>query len=217
MTDEGDDSGDEFTHPTHIRTLRATHKEVRSVLDHQINMLSDIDDMAARTVRITALILAAVLSVPSFGVPEDFINLKTKWGATALTLSIILGMITYSLSSPDLGPNPNDIERLFEEKYREDEWLVILLDSYRDWIDRTSSLNRFNGSFLALTQASLGIGLLLLFLGVLDGLSVEIEFWSLSLISLPIQIIGALAILGLIYAAIGYCLAVLKTIYHCVK
>jgi hypothetical protein len=43
------------------------HEEARTVLDHQIGILDDVDDKAARTVRITMILVGAVLGIASLG------------------------------------------------------------------------------------------------------------------------------------------------------
>lgn len=195
MTNSDDDPPKDLSYPSNIRSLRITHEEARTVLDHQISVLNDIDNKATKTVRITAVILGIVVSAPSIiKNPNTYINSFTEWGVVGLVLSIALGMFTYSTSSPDLGPNPNDINRLLDDKYREDKWLVILLSSYEDWIDRTQRVNRFNGIFLTLTQISLIISLALLAWGVKKGIGVNFDMFEISVASLPIQAILAFSV-----------------------
>lgn len=195
MADSDEIPSEDLSYPTNIRSLRITHEEARTVLDHQINILNDIDNKATKTVRITAVILGIVVSAPSvIDNPNNFINPFSKWGVAGLILSIVLGMITYSSSSPDLGPNPSDINRMLDEKYREDEWLVILLDSYEDWIDRTQRVNRFNGVFLALSQLSLITSLALLAWGVKKGMEINFNPLQLSTASLPVLLLLSISI-----------------------
>lgn len=187
MADSDDIASEDFSYPSNIRSLRVTHEEARTVLDHQISILNDIDNKATKTVRITAVILGIVVSAPSvIQNPLNFVNQFTKWGVVGLVLSICLGMFTYSSSSPDLGPNPADINRMLDNKYREDEWLVLLLDSYQDWIDRTQQVNRFNGVFLALSQLSLITSLALLAWGVKKALEITFNPVSFRTASLPV-------------------------------
>lgn len=198
-----DRSPGDGSYPRCIESLRTTHDEARTVLDHQIATLNDIDDKAARTVRVTALLLGAVLSAPSvLADPEPFVNVATKWGTSSLVLAVVTGTFTYSVSSPHLGPGPNDIEWMLERRFREDEWLAILLESYADWIDWTDWLNGFNAVYLALTQASLGIGLVLLTVGVFDGLGTSVQLLSVSVYSLPVQLVATLCCVGILASAV---------------
>lgn len=190
MTNSDDDPAKDLSYPSDIRSLRITHEEARTVLNHQISVLNDIDNKATKTVRITAVILGIVVSAPSIiKNPNTYINPFTEWGVVGLVLSITLGIFTYSSSSPDLGPNSKDINRLLNNKYREDKWLVLLLNSYEDWIDRTQRVNRFNGIFLTLTQMSLIMSLALLAWGVKKGIGVSFDMFEFSVASLPIQAI----------------------------
>ncbi|MBX0323865.1 hypothetical protein EGH21_12575 [Halomicroarcula sp. F13] len=200
MTDSEESPSEDLSYPSNIRSLKITHEEARTVLDHQISILNDIDNKATRTVRITAVILGIIVSAPSvIENPNTFVNPFTKWGIAGLVLSISLGMFTYSSSSPDLGPNSSDINRMLDNKYRDDEWLVILLDSYEDWIDRTQQVNQFNGIFLALSQLSLITSLSLLAWGVKKGMQIEFSVFGFSTASLPILTIFALSVVYLLY------------------
>lgn len=191
------------SYPRCIESLRKMHKEARTVLDHQIRIIDDIDDKATRTVRITALLLGVVASLSSLVAESSiYVNQATKWGTVSLVLAVILGTFTYSVSSPALGPGPRDIERVRENEFREDEWLVVTLASYEDWIDRTDRISRFNGVFLGLTQMSLGVGLLLLVLGILDSLGANISFVSLSPYAVPVQFLAALGFVGFLASLI---------------
>lgn len=96
----------------------------------------------------------------------------------------------------------NDIEWMLERRFREDEWLAILLESYADWIDWTDWLNGFNAVYLALTQASLGIGLVLLTVGVFDGLGTSVQLLSVSVYSLPVQLVATLCCVGILASAV---------------
>jgi hypothetical protein len=203
MSRSDDRSSNDRSYPRRVESLRKTHEEARTVLDHQIQILDDIDDKATRTVRITALLLGVVVSSTSLVAdPYQFINQGTTWGALSLALSIVLGTVTYSVSSPDLGPGPRDIERVRESNYREDEWLMVMLASYEDWIDQTEWISRFNGAFLALAQLSLGVGLLLFVLGVLDSLGASVAFVSISPHSAPVQIIAATGFVGVLVSVL---------------
>lgn len=196
-------SSNDRSYPRRVESLRKMHNEARDVLDHQIRIVDDVNDKATRTVRITSLLLGVVVSGGSLvGDPAQFINQGTKWGSLSLVLSIVLGTFTYSVSSPELGPGPRDIERVRESVYREDEWLVVTLASYEDWIAQTDWIGRYNGAFLTLAQLSLGVGLLLLVFGVLDGFGASVTFVSVSLYSVPVQFIAVLGFVGVLVAVV---------------
>lgn len=149
---------------------RKAHAEARTVLDHQIQILDDIDDKAARTVRVTIVLVGAVLGVASFGDQTgiSFTNSYILWANTNLILSIALGMKTYNVSDPYLGPNPNDLTDLLDSENEEDMLTFLINKGYNNWISETEFLNRKNGMYLDLTQLSLVVGLLYLTVGLLD-------------------------------------------------
>lgn len=154
-----------------LETARTVHEEARSVLDYQIKLLDDIDDKAARTVRITVLLVGAILGAASF---EDATGISLTsnyiiWGIAYLIFSIALGMKTYNVSEPYLGPNPKDLKSLLHETSDEEDMLIFLVDEgFTEWISETEFLNRVNGWYLDLTQWSLVIGIVLLTMGLLN-------------------------------------------------
>lgn len=156
---------------SNVETARTVHKEARNVLDHQITLLDDIDDKAARTVRITIVLVGAILGAASledstgFSLGSNYI----MWGTAYLIFSIALGMKTYNVSEPFLGPNSRDLRSLLSETSDEEDMLTFLInDGYTTWISETEFLNRVNGWYLDLTQWSLVIGISLLAMGLLN-------------------------------------------------
>lgn len=165
-----------------IETARGIHEEARTVLDHQTQLLNDIDDKAARTVRITILLVGAILGVATFGEQGEisFTNPYILWGSVYLISSIALGMKTYNVSDPYLGPNPRDMDDLMKEETEKEMLLFLVKEGYRDWIYRMDFLNRENGLYLDLTQVSLILGIIILMMGVLDQMTIENLFSGLS-------------------------------------
>lgn len=139
------------------------HDEARTVLEHQLETLDDIDDKAARTVRITALLVGAVFGAISFGDASSLIvNQFTWWGSASLLLAVALGMTTYSQSSPYFGPKPSDWTTVLEESDSVRGDVRLLVDEgYRGWINANSKINRLDSYFLLLTQWSIATSLIL--------------------------------------------------------
>lgn len=153
-----------------IETVRKLQKEARTVLDHQIQILNDADDQAARSVRLTILFVGAILGVATFGdeTGVPFTNSYILWGSVYLILSIALGMRIYTVSNPYLGPSPNDLNNLIKEE-KEKEMLVFLLEEgYQYWISEMDLHMAKKGLYLDLTQTSLVIGLIFLIIAVVD-------------------------------------------------
>lgn len=143
------------------------YNEARTVLEYQIETLNDIDDKAARTVRITALLVGAVFGAISFGDKASLIvNEYTWWGSVSLLLAVVLGMATYSQSSPYFGPRPDDWRTLRTDGSKQGTVRLLIEEGYRGWIDYNDSINKINTYFLLLTQWSLATSLLLFGVGL---------------------------------------------------
>lgn len=143
-------------------------EEARAVLEHQLDTLNDIDDKAARTVRITALLVGAIFGAISFGDASSLIvNQYTWWGSVSLILAVVLGMTTYSQSSPYVGPKPDDWERLLETSSSRAEMLDTLVsEGYSGWVEYNDTVNEIDSYFLELTQWALATSLLLFGVGL---------------------------------------------------
>lgn len=155
--------------PSDIEIARTAHSEARTVLDHQINTLNDIDDKALSTVRITIVLTGAIIGVASFGGGDDIAlnNPYIIWGSVNLILSILIGIITYSVTEPYTGTSPNDLETLLNNTEDELDMLSFLVkEGYKEWIEEAANLNSTNAKILELTQFALATGLVFWSLGV---------------------------------------------------
>ena len=143
-------------------------EEARTVLDHQIRNLNDVDDVAARTVRITAIIIGGLLGVTSLSGDQgvSLSNTYVLWGGAYLLLSILLGLHTYNVSDPYFGPGKRVLNQWGEHDSKS-ELLPAMNEKYADWIDDMEVLGAINGISLDLTQLSLGIGLIYVSFGFL--------------------------------------------------
>lgn len=147
-------------------------EEARTVLDHQVDNLRDVDDVAARTVRITTILIGGVLGVVSLGESQSvsLLNLYLVWGAAYLLLSILLGLQTYNVSDAYYGPGKRVMEN-WRKKGTRSELLGEMNRRYSEWIDDMEVLEAINGIALDLTQTSLGIGLIYISCGLWLGIS----------------------------------------------
>lgn len=145
-------------------------EEARCVLDHQIAKVRDIDDKALRTVRIAVLFLGLVFSVTQLDSSSSFVNELTILGGSVLVVSIGFGVLTYTVSEPDLGPGPSYVDELLDSDPDPEEWDATLLAGYGDWMEDTHEVNEENAFWLLCTQASLVIGVTLIGIGVVFAL-----------------------------------------------
>jgi hypothetical protein len=148
-------------------SVEILYEESRVVLDHQISLLDDIDDKAARTVRITVLSVGAVLGAASLGgdAGVSFTTAYLSWGVAYLIASIALGMKTYNVSDPVLGPSSNDLRQLLTLEQERARQRQLIDNGFTRWIDEMDTLNRIDGWYLDLTQWSLLFGLVSLSVG----------------------------------------------------
>ena len=164
MPDDGASSS--LPRGTAAEILRTTRDEARTVLNHQIDTLNDIDDKAMRTVRITLVVVSVLFSATTLHGAGQFVNVLTGAGTACLVASILVGLVTYSSSGPESGIGPTYLTDARAGSYSEREWLVVLLAGYAEWIEDMERLNQANARLLSLTQGCTGLGVLLLALGV---------------------------------------------------
>lgn len=148
-------------------TLTFFCDEARTVLDHQIEILADIDQKAMRTVRFTALLLGILFSAVNVA-PETFeFNLWLRIGGALLLGSLVSAVVTYTASYPELGPGPAYLDDVLSQPKDETRWRIEMLRSYADWMHENDVVNRRNGLYLLISQICLTIGLVSTAVGVL--------------------------------------------------
>lgn len=170
----GPPDGDfEFTLPSdrEVEALRLTLEEARSTLTDQQQSLSDMDDKAMRSVRITLLTLGILLSAATFPQAAQFINILTVLGAASLTLSILAGVITYSVSRVEHGPGSDYFVDIRENAYTEEEWLELLLAGYEEMCTTMADLNVWERRLMASTLLFLALGVVLVTVGIYSAFS----------------------------------------------
>jgi len=201
------------------------YDEARTVLEYQVETLNDIDDKAARTVRITALLVGGVFGAVSFGDRSSLVvNQFTWWGSVSLLLAVVLGMTTYSQSSPFFGPKPSDWEKIRERAGSKREAKEVLVrEGYRGWINGNSNINEINSYFLLLTQWSIAVSLLLFGAGLslefangesfVPGFFSALDFsHSLPVVSFPLTVASTAVVTIFVLAVITYvCSLVVKS------
>lgn len=89
-----------------IEALRLAREESRAVLDHQIDLLDDIDDKAMRTTRLALLLVALIVSVGQLMSPDQIDNLDFYVRSSAVISTLLLfasafiGIGVYTVSDP---------------------------------------------------------------------------------------------------------------------
>lgn len=165
---DGSDSLDEHD----IEALRATQEEARAVLDHQIETVRSVDDKAARTFRLDAILLGLILTAVSFLARTDsvsvhpFINPITILGVISLIISFVFAVATFTVTDIQTGLGSGDIQRLIDKKYSERDWLILLLRSEAAWMKWNEEQQSLNGALLTVSHGSLIFAVVCVSIGI---------------------------------------------------
>lgn len=155
-----------------VQAWQATRKktiytESCRVLDAQREMLSDIDEKAMRTVRLTAVLIGifvAAARVTGTGVFDP------TWATTGIGLlfgSIVLGTATYNESDGiTLGPSRTYVERLTRDRIVGRDWDDDYLMTTAAWIDENYDVLKRNSHLLTGAQICFILGLAAMLLAV---------------------------------------------------
>lgn len=137
-----------------IEALRVTREESRIALEHQIAMQKDLDEKALRTVRLSLVLLALIVSVAPLMDPDRVTSLDIETllsvaaGVLALSITVFIGLGVYVETDVPVGIGPGH-RRVQTQAYTEREWLDVLLDEYDDWTDDATASNDLNALWLS--------------------------------------------------------------------
>lgn len=143
-----------------IEALRRTHDEARTVLDQLIQIVNDNDTKGIQTVRLALLFLGVLISgvsiaaqTSSMGIEEVIAQFQYLDLATfALIGSLVAGLISSRYPSLNVGPSADDINLLLNERHTEADWLILLLQSYEEWIRENAKVNWYSSILLVISQ-----------------------------------------------------------------
>lgn len=137
------------------------------VLDAQREMLSDIDEKAMRTVRLTAVLIGVFVAgarVTGTGVFDPF------WATTGIGLlfcSVVLGAATYNESDEfALGPSKTYVEQLTADRIVGRSWDDDYLMSIAYWIGENYDVLWWNSWLLTGTRICFVLGLAAMLLAI---------------------------------------------------
>ncbi len=171
MGDEGS-TLDDLAEEQDIDFLRTAREEARSVLNHQIQTLNDIDNKAASTLRINMIFLGLLITAGGIVLRQTtiqdmnfiikiFLVISASFTVISLILSIIFAIWTYTSSKFRAGPNDNDIQRLINEGYNEKTGTLLLLLSYGSWMEQNREVNNRDAKTLFRSHIFLAVGVVL--------------------------------------------------------
>lgn len=194
-----------------IEFLKLAREEAHRTIDNQARTLGEIDQKAARLLRINLILLGIILTGLSIAVnggrasPEagtqnsavvnasDLLNLYTTAGLVLLFGSTIVAGLTYTASHLRIGMSgPNLMDALWND-YSDKENLEGMIESYSRWIRqnyRTNALNAPLGTLtiLLLIYAMGGLGL-----GVVEAINGRTPLWLLIAVLLVLAVVTYLA------------------------
>jgi hypothetical protein len=167
-TESGSVEGDPLDRPHDIEALRITYEGARTVLDAQLQRITDIDDKAATVLRIDSLLLGLLVTAATLITRvrgqqlAEFVNPLTAIGVGLIVVSLLAAIVTYTISETVSGVGPDGIER----RYTEREWLVLLNRSAAAWMRENERANRRNARAMNASPYALGVGVALVVLGI---------------------------------------------------
>lgn len=156
-------------------------EEGRRTIDKQNEILNNIDDKAARILRINLVIVGLILTGLSVAtgtggqgdpvqeVLPDVINIYTELGLFALLLSTGVAALTYTASALRIGVTGGSLRRIvFEGDTSDRKRLRGLTRSYSKWIEQNYRTNAYNAPFATLTLIFLVSAVVLFTLGGIE-------------------------------------------------
>lgn len=142
--------------------VKTTYEEARAVIDHQRDVITDIDDKAMYTVRVVVIFIGIIVAATRIDGPSLFHPYFLWSGLVALLLSMTMGVLTYAASNLFLGPNRAYLRDLVEDDVDADRWDEDLINRLADWIEGNHRDLRKNGYLLLVSQLTLIVGVVLL-------------------------------------------------------
>lgn len=139
--------------------LETTYQEARCVIEAQNATMTDIDNKAMQTVRFNTILIGLLLAAANAASTAIFETVSFGIAIFALTLSVLLGLVTYNESDLFVGPSGEYIEELAGDDTN-DPWHEDLLEPFAGMISRNSDDIVWNSWLLTATQACLIIGII---------------------------------------------------------
>ena len=147
-------------------------RRYESMVRIQVETLDGIDDKAAYTARLVALLVGVVLTGVSIVISSDILALSTETGAAFLTIalavvafttSMIFAIFTYLSSRFEYGPSPDAGRTLAKKNISEDRYKEMMLRTYADVLESNYSVVVDNNERFETSLTALLVGILFLF------------------------------------------------------
>ena len=171
---DGDDGSSRFDT---VDLLQLTREEGQRTIDRQIETFNDIDDKAARLLRMNLLLLSIALTgfsvvaangdAGAIGGVSDLANAFVFGGFLAILTSTILAALIYTGSQYRSGMSGRDLEkRLLDDEAEPIDALYTTAEGYAEWTQHNFEVNTRLAPLSTAMLLALIYGLVLLTAGV---------------------------------------------------
>ncbi len=163
--------GDTDTHEFDtLDLLQLAREEGQRTVDKQIDTFDDIDDKAARILRLNLLVLSVLLTgfsiiatengMADSGAATELENPYVFTGVLAILVSTVLAAFTYTGSNYRSGMSGRDLEQqILNAEIRPIDALYDTVEGYAEWAQHNFSVNtRRSGLHCHVTDADLRAG-----------------------------------------------------------
>jgi hypothetical protein len=180
--------------------LRLSREEAHRVVDNQVQTLGDIDDKAARILRINLVLLSILITGFSIASNpevansttidlETLVNRYSLAGFVLLLLSTATAIITYTASNMRVGLRGSDLQSILDDDYTPQQNLEGIVESYAGWIQDNFETNAKNAPLGTLTLLFLLYSMVSFALGLKAGLTGRVELILLVGILLALAVV----------------------------
>ena len=165
--------------------------EARATVDAQRETLTDIDTKASKILRLNIALVGILISVVSIatqlssgqrsgvGTVEPFLNSYTVLGVGALVLSTAFAAMTYTASELDVGVSSENLTKLLNSDFQQQETEVLLIQNYIMRINFNRSTNVRNIPLIQVTILLIVSAIISFALGLYHGIAGTVPIWLL--------------------------------------
>jgi len=165
--------------------------EARATVDAQRETLADIDTKASKILRLNIALVGILISVVSIatqlssgqrsgvGTVEPFLNSYTVLGVGALVLSTAFAAMTYTASELDVGVSSENLTKLLNSDFQQQETEVLLIQNYIMRINFNRSTNVRNIPLVQVTILLIVSAIISFALGLYNGIAGTVPIWLL--------------------------------------
>lgn len=157
--------------PVSPEVLKEASRASREVLNHRINLVFQMDEIAMHTVRTSIILIGILVSAAGITGTEGIAGLSIHsvvafgLGGFLLILTIFYGIAMLTISDYSFGISRYQRDRAREQQVTEIEWYRTMLGSYDEWIEDMRETNESNANVLLITLLLFTSGTTLIALG----------------------------------------------------